>query len=116
MYEGQLSQYLPSFTKAFPGGIGEDAGFECLGLGFLHAPVCWLLEVGEELSRNLVLYPDGTQEAMVLLIFLRVYFNQTYPTNILTMTKVMGGYTSISLVFSSSQTSSVEAHKAGKVK
>ncbi len=72
--------------------------------------------VCEEMSVNLVLHPDGTQEAMVLLIFLRVYFNQTSPTNILTMTKVMGGYTSISLVFSSSQSSSVEAHKAGKVK
>jgi len=42
VYEGQLSQYLQSFTKAFPGGIVEDAGFECLGLGFLHAPLCWL--------------------------------------------------------------------------
>ena len=116
MYEDQLSHYFPSFTKAFPGGIGEDAGFECLGLGFLHAPICWLSEVCEEMSVNLVLHPDGTQEAMVLLIFLRVYFNQTYPTNILTITKVMGGYTSIPLVFSSSQSSSVEAHKAGKVK
>lgn len=116
MYEGELSQYLPSLTKAFPGGIGEDARFECLGLGFLHVPICWLSEVCEEMSVNLALHPDGTQEAMVLLIFLRVYFSQTYPTNILTMTKVMGGYTSIPLVFSSSQSSSVEAHKAGKVK
>lgn len=62
MYEGQLSQYLPSFTKAFPGGIGEDAGFECLGLGFLHAPISWLWEVCEELSVNLVLPPGGTQD------------------------------------------------------
>lgn len=115
MYEGQLSQYLPSFNKAFPGGIGKDAGFECLGLGFLHAPICWLWEVCEELSVNLVLHPDGTQEAMVLLIFLRVYFNQTYPTNILTMTKVLGGYTSIPLVFSSSQSSSVEATKLAEL-
>jgi len=47
-------------------------------LGFLHAPICWLWEVHADLSVNLVLHIDSTQEALIWIMFLRVYLNQTY--------------------------------------
>lgn len=74
------ASYLSTFTKAnlpFLGALLRMLVMDALDLPFFMLHFAGFGKLVQN-CLNLELHPDGTEEAIVLLIFLTVYFHQTY--------------------------------------